>query len=180
MFCKNCGKEMKESDAFCPVCGTRNDSNAAQNAGRIDGKAFQSNMANYAAANMAVQKKSQKKPLIIVGIILAAIIAVVILAVALLGSDISTVKNGSPYDYPDKTWGEVLDESCKNSDWSSFTSEDGDSVVEYNGVVKSTGVDLCIQFKVDDDEFEIAYMEVDGENCSLLEIASVVAVLFED
>ena len=98
----------------------------------------------------------------------------------LLGSDISTVKNGSPYDYPDKTWGEVLDESCKDSDWSSFTSEDGDSVVEYNGVVKSTGVDLCIQFKVDDDEFEIAYMEVDGENCSLLEIASVVAVLFED
>ena len=94
MFCKNCGKEMKESDAFCPVCGTRNDSNAAQNAGRIDGKAFQSNMANYAAANMAVQKKSQKKPLIIVGIILAAIIAVVILAVVLLGSDISTVKNG--------------------------------------------------------------------------------------
>ena len=52
--------------------------------------------------------------------------------------------------------------------------------MEYNGVVKSTGVDLCIQFKVDDDEFEIAYMEVDGENCSLLEIASVVAVLFED
>ena len=78
MFCKNCGKEMKESDAFCPVCGTRNDSNAAQNAGQIDGKAFQSNMANYAAANMAVQKKSQKKPLIIVGIILAAIIAVVL------------------------------------------------------------------------------------------------------
>ena len=137
MFCKNCGKEMKESDAFCPVCGTRSNSNAAQNAGQIDGRAFPSNMANDAAANMAVQKKSKKKPLIIVGIALAAIIAVVILAVALLGSDISTVKNGSPYDYPDKTWGEVLDESCKDSDWSSFTSEDGDSFL-YSKLMSST------------------------------------------
>lgn len=175
MFCKNCGKEMKEGTTFCPECGAKVESNTVAQEKTIDAGAFQSAMAN-SEVTVAVKKKSKKKLFIIVGVILAAII---IIAVCFSGSDISTVKNGSPYDYPDKTWGEALDEVCKKSEWDSFTSEDGDSIVEYNGVIKSSGLDICIQFEVDDDEFEIKYMEVDGESCSLLEIAAVVTAIFE-
>ncbi len=104
-----------------------------------------------------------------------------LMSVTLVGcdSDISVVQDGSPYDYPDKTWGEVLDETCKKGEWESFTGENDETIVEYNGVVKETEADLCIQFEVDDEEFEIVYMDVDGESCDMYEIVEIVEVLFE-
>lgn len=107
--------------------------------------------------------------------------AAILMSVTLVGcdSEISVVKDGSPYDYPDKTWGEVLDDTCKNGEWESFTGENDETIVEYNGVVKETEADLCIQFEVDDDEFEIVYMDVEGESCDIYEIAEIVEVLFE-
>lgn len=94
--------------------------------------------------------------------------------------DVSTVKDGSPYDYPDKTWGEALDDVCKKADWDSFVSDDDEDIIEFNGVLKENDVKLCIQFEVDDDEFEIKYMEVDGESCSQYEMAEIVALIFEN
>lgn len=107
--------------------------------------------------------------------------AALFMSVALVGCDssISVVKDGSPYDYPDQTWGEVLDDTCKNGEWESFTGEDDETIVEYNGVVRETEVDLCIQFEVDEDEFEIVYMNVDGESCDIYDIAEIVDTLFE-
>ncbi len=175
MFCKNCGKEIKNGSAFCPECGAKAETNAVAQEKKIDAGAFQSAMTN-SGETVAVKKKSKKKLFIIVGVIIAVIIAI---AVCFSGSDVATVKNGSPYDYPDKTWGEALDEVCKKSEWDSFTSDDGDSIVEYNGVIKTSGLDLCIQFEVDDNEFEVVYMEVDGESCDLLETAAVIEEIFE-
>lgn len=94
-------------------------------------------------------------------------------------SDISVVEYGSPYDYPDKTWGEALDGVCRNGKWDSFVSDDDENIVEYNGVIEESDVNICIQFEVDGNEFQIKYMEIDGESCSTLEIAAVVAEIFE-
>ena len=119
-----------------------------------------------------------------------------LMSVTLVGcdSDISVVQDGSPYDYPDKTWGEVLDETCKKGEWESFTGENDETIVEYNGVVKETAgfagykvgskkhyCSLCDgpEFGVDDEEFEIVYMDVDGESCDMYEIVEIVEVLFE-
>lgn len=109
--------------------------------------------------------------------VLVVITAMILVACA---PDASVVKDGSPYDYPDKTWGEALDDVCKKGDWDSFVSDDDEDIVEFNGVLKENDVELCIQFKVDDDEFEIKYMEVDGESCNELEMSEIVALIFEN
>ncbi len=102
-------------------------------------------------------------------------------AVAMVGCsvDTSVVEDGSPYDYPDKTWGEVLEDVCDDGEWESFVSEDDEDIVEFNGTIDETGAEICIQFEIDDDEFEISYMDVDGEVCDEYETAEIVALLFE-
>lgn len=96
-------------------------------------------------------------------------------------AEISLVKNGTPNDYPDKTWGEVLEDTCEDCEWEYFEADDGDDIVEFNGVIEETDVPLCIQFDIDveDETFKVNYMEVDGEDLDIYSMSAVVEELFE-
>lgn len=82
MICKNCGKEMKDSAAFCPECGAKAESNASAQANQIDVGAFQSAMTN-SGGTVAVKKKSKTKWLVI-GII---VLVIIVIACAVGGSN---------------------------------------------------------------------------------------------
>lgn len=82
MFCKNCGKEIKDGAAFCSECGTKAESNAFAQANQIDVGAFQSAMTN-SGETVAVKKKSKKKWLVI-GII---VLVIIVIACAVGGSN---------------------------------------------------------------------------------------------
>lgn len=80
MFCKNCGKEMKDGSAFCSECGTKNDQGATEVNAQIDTTAFQSAMSNSSGTAVAVKKKSKGK-FIIIGVFVLLIIIVIACAV---------------------------------------------------------------------------------------------------
>ena len=81
MFCKNCGKEIKDGAAFCSECGTKAESNAFAQANQIDVGAFQSAMAN-SRGSVAVKKKSKGK-FILIGVF--AVLIIIVIACAMGG-----------------------------------------------------------------------------------------------
>ena len=97
-------------------------------------------------------------------------------------SAVDIVKNGAPYDYPDQPWGEKLDLLCSDGEWKEFESEDGETIVEFNGTLITTESNLCAQFIVDCEEqtFILDYMDLDGEVFSGDDINEVVDSLFGD
>ena len=69
MFCKNCGKEIKEGAAFCPECGAKVKLNETAQGNQADTNTPQPDMSNSGGAT-AVKKMSKGK------IILIAVFAV--------------------------------------------------------------------------------------------------------
>lgn len=93
MFCKNCGKEMKDGTAFCSECGTKNDQGATEVNTQVDTTAFQSAMSNSSGTAVAVKKKSKGK-FIIIGVFVLLIIIVIACAV---GGDSETEVDNNTY-----------------------------------------------------------------------------------
>ncbi|GAA0342312.1 hypothetical protein GCM10008967_35880 [Bacillus carboniphilus] len=78
---------------------------------------------------------------------------------------VSTVKEGSLYEYPDKTVGKAFDDFFVDPKWEYFLSTEDEHVVEFNGVAEYYGEDamITIQFIIDEvtEEFEIYWFGVD-------------------
>lgn len=74
MFCKNCGKEMKETQKFCPYCG--------QKAGEEN--AYSSPNGYPQTASAANQRKSKKG--LIVGIAVVVIVLLVVIGIFIAGN----------------------------------------------------------------------------------------------
>ena len=169
MFCKNCGKELSDDAMFCTGCGAKTNVNVNKNDDI-------SNKESTAA-------KNKKKLFVIIPIIISVMIIGSIIIKVLLLDDyftISGIKNGYPYAYPNKTWGDTLEETCRDSKWKTYTNGSNDTIVEYNGIVKQTNEKLRILFNSSDDkEYVIDYMYVDGMSCSDEEIDAVISALFE-
>ncbi len=151
MFCEKCGKEIPENEK-CSCCDE-----------------------NISAQQPPKPKK--KKTLIIIiavvcGLLLIGGIAGAILLGSILkdsGSDdeiIDIVRNGYFEELPEPTVGEAFEEFFDDPEWTSFTTNEGETAVEFNGVCALDGedADCCIQFKVfEDGSFETQYVEIDGE-----------------
>ena len=122
-----------------------------------------------------------KKTFKITSLIIALILSVTMLA-SCGGPDVSLVKDGSPTDYPDMTWGEALEQVCTDCEWTSFVSEDDRSIVEFNGTMIGSESALCIQFEVDeaDETFETIYMDIDGEECDIITMSAVIDEIFSE
>ncbi len=72
MFCKNCGKEMKDSAAFCPECGAKTENQIA---------------ANIEVGSATAETAKKKYPTkLVIGAIIAAIV-IIIIAIAASGGD---------------------------------------------------------------------------------------------
>lgn len=84
MFCKNCGKEMKDGSAFCSECGTKNEQGTTEVNTQIDATAFQSAMSNSSGTAVAVKKKSKGK-FILIGVFV--FLFIIVIACAVSGSD---------------------------------------------------------------------------------------------
>lgn len=76
------------------------------------------------------------------------------------------VKNGSPYSYPNQTYGEEFDSFFEDPSWSYFSSTDNEDVVEFRGSCSYGGenADILIQFVIFEDSgtFDFTYMEMNG------------------
>lgn len=134
MFCKNCGKEMKDSAAFCPECGAKAEPNAVAQEKKIDAGAFQSAMAN-SGGTVAVKKKSKTKWLVI-GII---VLVIIVIACAVGGDSNDNViesdnYNGMSFNYTLSEWCDRFNESLKKVD--------NEFETETNIKIKSTSFQL--------------------------------------
>ena len=73
MFCKNCGKEMKDGDMFCRECGEKNESLSAQNNAVSDSN----------GGGVTVKKMSKSKLIIIAAFV---ILIIIVIACAISGN----------------------------------------------------------------------------------------------
>lgn len=194
MICKKCGNNIPEGNKFCEKCGAV----IGEDAQYINVTQNASNTVSQNGFEPVPKKKSKKK---IVLIVIAVIILLIILIAALSEEEsndtvyegdgdteyIDVVKTGMPYAYPDQTWGEELEVLCGNSGkWRTFIAADDDRrCVEFNGTTTDTDEKIRIQWVCDEPEndyveFEIAYIEIDGENYSTEEgINSMIVYVFE-
>lgn len=72
--------------------------------------------------------------------------------------------------YGTKTYGEALDDYCTNTKWESFTTDNGEEVVEFNGKAYYKGSEkkVRIQFLIADDceSYTLTYFAFDETACS--------------
>ena len=80
MFCKNCGKEIKEGSAFCPECGAKTE---------------ESTVTNVDTTTATAETKKKHPTKIVIGAIIAAIVIIIIAIVASNGGDSHTEKNNT-------------------------------------------------------------------------------------
>ena len=142
MFCKNCGKEMKDGSAFCSECGTKNEQGTTEVNTQIDATAFQSAMSNSSGTAVAVKKKSKGK-FIIIGVFVLLIIIVIACAVG-GSSDVieSSSETGASFNC---TIDDVIDRYNSNID-EHLINDANLSDEEYNSVKN--------QFKMNKSNFE--------------------------
>lgn len=74
---------------------------------------------------------------------------------------VSMVKNGTFYDYPDVTVGDMVKVALDDLSWESFVADDGNRYVNATGIME--GSELLLQFRIKGDTFELNALECDGE-----------------
>lgn len=131
--------------------------------------------------------KIQKKHILLT---LLAIFSCCILA-ACGGEDphVTAVKEGSPYDYPNQTYGEEFEDFFASPSWEYFegSTEDSDEVsdvVEFTGRCTYQGVevDVLIQFTLDMDDgsFEMTYLAFNDVPQDMIMMAGLMEAVFTD
>ncbi len=193
MFCKNCGKEIKEGSAFCPECGAKAESNASVQANQIDIGAFQSAMAN-SRGSVAVKKKSKGK-FILIGVF--AVLIIIVIACAMGDNENAIVIeadnfNGMSFNYDLSEWCDRFNESLKKVDnefgtetnikikSTSFQLDNTDydttdaNVVRYYYENSKSNYDFAISLYVDTDTEKVCKCEivnalVNGDDLTLFE-----------
>jgi predicted Zn finger-like uncharacterized protein len=101
---------------------------------------------------------------------------------ALLGSEVSMVKNGKLNNYPQKTIGEAMDGFFDSTKWEAITATDGNKYVNLTGNLSNMGknIKIAFQFKVDkkNDSFEINALEVNREPQNLLMLTGLLSEIY--
>lgn len=179
MFCKNCGKEIKDGAAFCSECGTKAESNAFAQANQIDVGAFQSAMAN-SRGSVAVKKKSKGK-FILIGVF--AVLIIIVIACAMGDNENAIVieadnYNGMSFNYDLSEWCDSFNEAINevNNEYdveidldintSSFKLDNTDAdptdanVVRYYYEDSKNNNDFAISLYIDTDTEKVCKCEI--------------------
>lgn len=162
MFCKRCGKEVRDGIKFCGGCGEKVE-NISQ------GKIY--NMNNN------VKKKKSKLISIIIGVFSLIVILGLIGIFVVDNEYISKVKNGTFNKYPDVIIGEAFDDFFGSPKWRYFISDDDLNIVEFTGkcTYDDVEVEALLQFTVyDDDSFELSYFSMNDISQNLLMISELI------
>ena len=176
MVCKNCGKEIADGLTVCPECGAATATVSATvpaKKGILDG------YKNFGSL-------STVSKILHIAIPVVAIVVVILILSAIFSTDyVDVVKDGMLYYISDdETVGEAFEDFFANPEWESFETEDGEIIVEFNGECEFYGdeADCCIQFEVDEDgeEFEVVYIDIDGESMNDFEIVSILEAIYEE
>lgn len=157
MFCKNCGKEIREGKQFCGECGNPIDINNSQ----------------------IINNKKPKKKFKNIIIAVIGVFAILILIGIFAGENeyVSAVKNGTFNNYPDVLIGDAFDDFFSNPKWKHFVSDDGINVVEFTGGCKydDADVDALLQFIVyEDDSFELSYFSMNDISQNLFMVSGLI------
>ncbi len=162
MKCTKCGKEIDNDSKFCDGCGE-----------------------TVVAAVTPEEKPKKKKPLgIIIGCVALAVVAVVLMIIFLGGGDdeyVKGIKTGVFEEFPEPTIGEAFESFFDDPEWDSFTTEEGLTVVEFNGVCTLDGeeADCCVQFLIaEDGSFETYYAEINEEALSEEDIVVMYEIIY--
>lgn len=175
MICKNCSKEISNGLMTCPECGAAQSTAPAAKTskGILDGyKNFGSLSTLGKVLHIAVP-------------VLAVVIVIAILAAVFSTDYVEVVQDGMLYNISDdETIGEAFEDFFDEPEWDTFESDKGKRIVEFNGVCEYYGdeADVCIQFEVDEDgeEFEVTYIDIDGESLNDWEIVEVLEAIYEE
>ncbi|MBO5620619.1 MAG: zinc ribbon domain-containing protein [Butyrivibrio sp.] len=103
-------------------------------------------------------------------------------AVQTIDPDVQSVKNASPSEYPNKTYGEAFDSYFASPTWKSFESSSG-TIVEFTGYCTYDGqrVKARIQFTLDKDAgmFTVNYLSFNDVTQSLFVYWALFGKIFE-
>ena len=176
MFCKNCGKEIKDGTKFCEFCGAEQDSVISNNNISSNQTSHTNPYSMPSTSNVAPAKKKKGKGFII-GVVVAVVVFIIVLvviinaivsAVSKNSLSVDDVKNSSLTHYSQtRKIGNVFEnyEYFRNISWEEFDGEtkDGEDakVVEFNAFMTvengdeydynyEFGCDVTIQFYRDD------------------------------
>ena len=85
--------------------------------------------------------------------------------------------------YGTKTYGEALDDYCTNTKWESFTTEQGEQVVEFTGKAyyKGSEKQVLIQFLItgDCESYELTYFAFDETACNWYQVDAFYKTICE-
>ena len=118
-----------------------------------------------------------KKRYIVGGILLAIGLLWALSDAFGFGGNISTVKNGTFYAYPDVKIGKAFNDFFNDPEWDSYTDNNGDEIVEFTG--ECTYYDEPAEAKIifivnEDDTFDVDYITIDGEYFSISEVLPII------
>ena len=148
MKCKKCGSDIPSDSKFCSVCGDNlqnqnvSDSETTQEKDTLNKQNENDyNQSPKEVNNINEQPKNKNIFKIVISVCLVVITIVVIISAIGVNSgmseEISTVKNGHFFDYPEEdgytTIGTAFENYFDNTKWYYFVSDDGFDVVEFEG-----------------------------------------------
>ena len=140
----------------------------------IDLREFEVLMARHKEVNNINEQPKNKNIFKIVISVCLVVITIVVIISAIgvnsgMSEEISTVKNGHFFDYPEEdgytTIGTAFENYFDNTKWYYFVSDDGFDVVEFEGTFSYYDKDTscCLQFKLyDDNHFEAYALDFNG------------------
>lgn len=99
------------------------------------------------------------------------------------GSMVSSVKNATPLDYPNVTYGEAFGEYFHNPQWRHFKSDTGKDIVEFTGncLFQDAEVEATIQFLLNTDTgtTEIAFLALNDIPQNKLYLSALLSKVFQ-
>ena len=168
MICPFCKEEIAEGAIKCKHCGS-----SLKETSPIGDPSQRS-------PNLKPQKKSISTIILIGALVLVACLVAGYFLLNNTDSYVSMVKNGSLQMAPNQKIGKAFNNFFGSPKWRHFQSNEGKNVVEFTGnfSYENEEAKALIQFKVEDDSFDVACMEVNEEKQNLLFFAALMGKVF--
>lgn len=93
---------------------------------------------------------------------------------------IKIIKEGSPEEYDEITYGDAFSDFFSDPDWEYVPSENGKDIVQFTGgcLYAEKDITVCIKFIIKDKTFQCTYMDYDGEKQDQDEINYMIDTVF--
>ncbi|MBQ8026958.1 MAG: hypothetical protein IJ261_02455, partial [Clostridia bacterium] len=166
MTCNKCGKELAAGTKKCDGCGKK------------------------VKVKFSDLPKKQKTTRIVIACVCFLIAVVLVFGGSIGGASragdassdyITAIKEGTFSQYPEQQVGTAFESFFSDPEWKSFTSAEGEIIVEFNGGCTWGGEDAncCIQFVIlEDGTFETYYADVNGNPLTDNDIIAMYDVIY--